>query len=38
MLRLEPRREPSQAMFYLTPFLAIALTLLAGVVLFEILR
>ena len=38
MLRLEPRREPSQAMFYLTPFLAIALTLLAGIVLFEILR
>jgi general nucleoside transport system permease protein len=38
MLRLEPRPEPSQAMFYLTPFLAIALTLLAGIVLFEILR
>jgi general nucleoside transport system permease protein len=38
MLRLEPRREPSQAMFYLTPFLAIALTLLAGIVLFQILR
>jgi len=38
MLRLEPRREPAQAMFYLTPFLAIALTLLAGIALFEILR
>lgn len=37
MLRLEPRREPSRAMFYLTPFLAIVLTLLAGIVLFEIL-
>jgi ABC-type uncharacterized transport system permease subunit len=38
MLRLEPRREPSRAMFYLTPFLAVVLTLLAGIVLFEILR
>lgn len=37
MLRLEPRREPSRAMFYLTPFLAIVLTLLAGLVLFEVL-
>jgi general nucleoside transport system permease protein len=37
MLRLEPRRQPSRAMFYLTPFLAVVLTLLAGVVLFEIL-
>ncbi len=23
MLRLEPRREPSRAMLYLTPFLAV---------------
>jgi general nucleoside transport system permease protein len=38
MLRLEPRREPSRAMFYLTPFLAVVLTLLAGIVLFEVLR
>ena len=38
MLRLEPRREPSRVMFYLTPFLAVVLTLLAGIVLFEILR
>jgi len=38
MLRLEPRPEPSRAMFYLTPFLAIALTLIAGIVLFEALR
>ena len=30
MLRLEPRREPSQAMFYLTPLLAVVLTMLAG--------
>ena len=38
MLRLEPRPEPSRVMFYLTPFLAIALTLIAGIVLFEALR
>ena len=38
MLRLEPRREPSRVMFYLTPFLAVVLTLLAGIVLFEVLR
>ena len=37
MLRLEPRREPSGSMFYVTPFLAIAMTLVAGVVLFEAL-
>jgi general nucleoside transport system permease protein len=37
MLRLEPRRQPSRLMFYLTPFLAVALTLVAGVALFEIL-
>lgn len=38
MLRLEPRRQPSRLMFYLTPFIAVLLTLLAGVVLFEVLR
>ena len=38
MFRLEPRPEPSIAMFYLTPFLAIVLTLLAGVALFEVLH
>jgi general nucleoside transport system permease protein len=38
MLRLEPRREPAIAMFYLTPLLAIGLTLLAGIVLFAVLR
>src|SRR5262245_9678565 len=38
MLRLEPRREPSRLMFYLTPFLAIALTAATGIVLFEVLR
>ncbi len=37
MLRLEPRREPSRAMFYLTPFIAIVLTLLAGLFLFQVL-
>lgn len=37
MLRLEPRREPSRAMLYLTPFLAVVLTMLAGVVLFALL-
>src|SRR5262245_45352131 len=37
MLRLEPRREPSRTMFYLTPFLAVALTLIAGAVLFGLL-
>jgi general nucleoside transport system permease protein len=38
MLRLEPRRQPSRMMFYLTPFIAVVLTLLAGIVLFEVLR
>ena len=33
-LALEPRREPSRAMLYATPFLAFVLTLLAGFVLF----
>jgi general nucleoside transport system permease protein len=37
MLKLEPRREPSKTMFYLTPLFAVALTLLAGAVLFAIL-
>jgi len=37
MLRLEPRREPSRLMFYLTPFLAVLLTLIAGVALFAAL-
>jgi ABC-type uncharacterized transport system permease subunit len=37
MLKLEPRREPSTAMFYLTPFIAIVATLLAGLLLFRIL-
>ncbi|MEZ5923461.1 MAG: ABC transporter permease [Hyphomicrobiaceae bacterium] len=37
MLRLLPRREPSRAMLYLTPFLAVALTMLAGLALFALL-
>lgn len=37
MLRLEPRREPSLAMFYLTPFIAVLLTLIGGAVLFALL-
>jgi len=37
MLRLEPRRQPSRAMFYLTPFFAVALTLVAGIGLFAAL-
>ena len=35
LVRLELRREPSQAMLYATPFFAFALTLLAGLFLFE---
>jgi ABC-type uncharacterized transport system permease subunit len=38
MLRLEPRRAPSRAMFYATPLLATALTLVAGAALFAVLR
>ena len=38
VLRLEPRREPSGAMFYLTPLLATAMTLIAGAALFALLR
>jgi simple sugar transport system permease protein len=37
MFRLEPRREPSRTMFYVTPLLALALTLLAGAILFALL-
>jgi simple sugar transport system permease protein len=37
MLTLEPRREPSKTMFYLTPLLAVILTLLAGAGLFAVL-
>ncbi len=37
LLRLEPRQEPSRVMFYLTPLLATALTLVAGAVLFALL-
>jgi len=34
MIRLEPRKEPSRAMIYATPVIAIALTIIAGMVLF----
>jgi general nucleoside transport system permease protein len=37
MMRLEARREPSRAMIMLTPLLALALTLVSGVVLFALL-
>ncbi|GJL82457.1 MAG: ABC transporter permease [marine bacterium B5-7] len=37
MLRLEARAEPSRAMIYLSPVFALGLTLVAGVVLFEIM-
>jgi general nucleoside transport system permease protein len=37
MLRLEPRREPSRTMVYATPFIAVALTLAAGFLLFAAL-
>ncbi len=37
MLKLEPRREPSKTMFYLTPLFAVVLTLLAGAGLFALL-
>ncbi|MGA7329308.1 MAG: ABC transporter permease [Rhodomicrobium sp.] len=37
MLRLEPRREASKAMFYITPLIAVALTLIAGAILFAAL-
>mgnify|MGYP002713054154 CR=1 FL=1 len=32
--RLEPRREPSRTMLYAAPFLAVALTMLAGIIVF----
>ena len=32
--RLEPRREPSRTMQYLTPLLAVALTMVAGIIVF----
>lgn len=37
MIRLERRREPSRAMLYLTPVLAVGLTVLAGMALFAAL-
>jgi simple sugar transport system permease protein len=37
MLRLEPRKERSLAMLYATPFIAVALTVLAGFALFALL-
>ncbi len=37
MLRLEPRAQPSTAMLFATPLLAVALTLIAGLILFAIL-
>lgn len=37
MLRIEPRKEPSIAMLYATPFIALALTVAAGFALFTIL-
>ncbi|WP_072395173.1 ABC transporter permease [Hyphomicrobium sp. CS1GBMeth3] len=37
MLKLIPRKEPSKAMLYATPFVAVVLTVIAGFVLFTIL-
>ncbi|WP_020181346.1 ABC transporter permease [Methylopila sp. M107] len=37
MFKLVPRKEPNRAMLYATPFLAVALTLVAGFVLFTLL-
>jgi simple sugar transport system permease protein len=37
LLKLEPRGEASRAMVYLTPLLAILLTLIAGAILFAVL-
>lgn len=34
MLKLEPRKEPSRAMLYATPFIAVLMTIIAGFVLF----
>jgi simple sugar transport system permease protein len=37
MLRLVPRREPSRALLYATPVIAVVLTLVAGFILFALL-
>ena len=37
MLRIEPRKEPSVAMMYATPFIALGLTIVSGFLLFAIL-
>lgn len=37
MFKLEPRKEPSRSMLYLTPFFAVVMTMLAGLLLFYIL-
>lgn len=37
MLRIEPRKEPSRAMLYATPFIAVVLTIMSGFVLFTAL-
>ncbi len=37
MIRLEPRRETSRPLLYLTPAIAVGLTILAGMVMFAIL-
>ncbi len=37
MIRLEPRREVSKVLMYVTPVIAIGVTILAGVVMFAIL-
>ena len=37
MFEIVPRKEPSQIMLWLTPLLAVALTMLAGLALFSVL-
>ena len=37
MLRIEPRKEPSVLMVYATPFIALVLTVLSGLLLFALL-
>ena len=37
MLRLEPRKDLSRTMFYLTPVLALVLTIVAGAIMFALL-
>ena len=37
MLRIEPRKEPSVLMVYATPFIALVLTILSGLLLFALL-